>query len=269
MAKALTTEGEVFRALARRFEPPAYATLRGVANATGGRKIRTVDALVMSLWPSRGLTLEGVEIKVSRSDWLREMKDPAKQEPVIKYCDRFWLAVGSADIVRDGELPRTWGLLVPGRGGKLKVATQAPDLDPVPMTRSFLASILRRAHEVSEGGDVRADIRAEEQAKVEAKMESLRAAAAPPDTQRKLDRLTHLEAQIERFERVAGLRFDRWSDNLVDQAARVVHAQRFVERRLAQVDRRLDSVIAALQGAAIELKKLHAEAASTESDGDR
>lgn len=158
----ITTEAGVFAALARRFCAPEWACFRGVADATGAGHRRTVDALLMNMYPSRGLTIEGVEIKVSRGDWLRELKKPSKQETVFRYCDRFWLAVGDPAIVRDGELPATWGLLVPGRGGKMKIATRAPELSPEPITKPFMAAILRRA---SEGHDkLRREVRVEVEA---------------------------------------------------------------------------------------------------------
>lgn len=145
-AVAFATEAQVCAAIRELFPLPAYALLPGVADATGTMRGRTIDALVMSCWPSRGLRLYGVEIKVSRSDWLRELKDPAKAESVCRFCDCFYLAVGSDEIVKDGELPPTWGLLAP-KGGKLAVKVPAPALDPTPMSRPFLAAILRAASE--------------------------------------------------------------------------------------------------------------------------
>ena len=98
----------------------------------------------MGLWPSRGLHLHGFEIKVSRSDWLRELKSPAKADKMFRYFDRWWLAVADKDIVRNGELPETWGLLVMD-----KIVKTAPELEAAPMTREFLAAIMRRVGENS------------------------------------------------------------------------------------------------------------------------
>ena len=111
---------EIHAALRDRYKPPEYAFLEEVRNDAGFDASRSCDAIAMSLWPSRGLDLQGFEIKASRSDWLRELKDPAKAEAVCKFCDFWWLAVGDAGIVLDGELPVSWGLLVP-RGDKLVV----------------------------------------------------------------------------------------------------------------------------------------------------
>lgn len=76
------TAGDVMVALAHRYPAPGYALLPQVANGTGYAASRHCDAIALSLWPSRGIRLHGFEIKVARSDWLRELKDPAKAEAI-------------------------------------------------------------------------------------------------------------------------------------------------------------------------------------------
>ena len=136
----------VHSAIAKRFSPPEYATFFEVGDATGGRHTRWADAVAMGIWPSRGLELQGFEVKVSRADWLREKADPTKSAPVQRFMDRWWVAVADEKIVQDGELPTTWGLMVL-QGGKLVTKVKAPDLTPEPVTRSFLAALLRRSTE--------------------------------------------------------------------------------------------------------------------------
>ena len=74
------------------FAGPAWAVLHEVPNATGAGKVRTADAIAISLWPSRGLEIHGLEIKVSRSDWRRELKQPEKSVPIQRYCHRCGLS---------------------------------------------------------------------------------------------------------------------------------------------------------------------------------
>ena len=130
---------------------PAWAFVPMVRNAAGFNATRTMDALAMSLWPSRGLELHGHEIKVSRADWLRELKDPSKAEVFARLVDRWWLVVSDASIVKAGELPPTWGLMVAtGRG--LVVRVQAPALESTgaSTSRTFLAALLRAAVRTAE-----------------------------------------------------------------------------------------------------------------------
>lgn len=139
------TEAGLIGKLRKKFAPPAYAFLSHVGDATGGRHTRTIDAVVMSLWPSRGLWLHGLEIKVSRGDWLREMKNPGKAEPIVRRMDHFSI-VAPDGVVHPGELPKTWGHLMP-YGAGLREVVKAPKLDAAPLDRPFLAAIMRRVFE--------------------------------------------------------------------------------------------------------------------------
>lgn len=137
----------VLEHLRRRYVPPEHALFTEVGNATGFGTTRHIDALAMGLWPSSGMLVEGIEIKVSRSDWLRERKQPAKAAEIACYCDRFWLCVSEAKIVRAGELPEGWGLLVvTDEPIGVRVHVPAAPLSPPPLSRSFIAAIARAAH---------------------------------------------------------------------------------------------------------------------------
>jgi hypothetical protein len=140
------TTAQINAALREYFKDPEYYLLFEVANgtgATGGRR-RFADALVMSVWPSRGLHLIGCEIKASRQDWLKEKQNPAKAESIARFCDFWHLVVGSCEIVKEEEIPANWGLLAP-KNGKLSIVKQAAPLQPEPISRVFLASIFRAA----------------------------------------------------------------------------------------------------------------------------
>lgn len=87
-----------------------FAFMRQVRNDAGFDASRTFDAVAVHLWPSRGFVVEVIEVKVSRSDWLRELRDPAKAEAAHVVGDRFIIAA-PAGIVKHEELPPGWGLL--------------------------------------------------------------------------------------------------------------------------------------------------------------
>lgn len=132
-------------ALRERYCKPEWAIFFEVSNGTGARGHRYADAVAMNLYPSRGLEIHGFEIKTYRSDWLRELKNPEKAEPVFKYCDRWWI-VSEKGLVKPGELPPTWGL-IEHDNGKLRQDTAAPKLTPTPINLTFAAALLRRAGE--------------------------------------------------------------------------------------------------------------------------
>lgn len=131
-----------------RFCAPKWALCFEVQDATGMRATRSADAIAMSLWPSLGLELWGFEFKSSRADWLRELKDPSKAATFKRYCDRWFLVTTAREIVRPGELPDGWGWLVV-KGGKMSTISKAAKLEPQPVTRAFLAALLRRANEAA------------------------------------------------------------------------------------------------------------------------
>lgn len=146
VAAVYPTNAEKIRGLlSKRYCGPEWAIFFEVASATGAGPQRYADAIAMNLWPSRGLAIHGMEIKISRGDWQTELKKPAKAEAMARNCDYWWI-VAAKGVVRDGELPPTWGLMeVDGRGLVVKVA--APALDKPELTRTFMASLIRRAGE--------------------------------------------------------------------------------------------------------------------------
>lgn len=143
--KAPLTSADVRAAISGQFgrDGGRYAVLFEVRNGTAWRGNRSVDAVVMSLWPSLGMELWGMEIKTSRSDWLREHKSPAKASEVFDYFDRWWL-VAPAEIVRDGELPEPWGWFVPENGRLSRVREAAKNTNTKSVDRHFLGALLRR-----------------------------------------------------------------------------------------------------------------------------
>ncbi len=130
--------------VAARFAAPEWCTLFELAIGNGRR---FVDAIAFNLWGSRGYELHGFEMKVSRGDWLRELKNPAKAEDWYRWCDRWWL-VAPKGVVEPGELPATWGHLEV-RGSRLVTAVKAPALSPNGFPREvasrLVTKILQRA----------------------------------------------------------------------------------------------------------------------------
>jgi hypothetical protein len=84
--------------------------------------------------------MHGHEVKVSRSDWLTELRDPTKAERIKRYCNFWWLVVSDASIVKPSELPEDWGLMVK-TGNGLRTKIKAPELDTEPLTLDFIAGL--------------------------------------------------------------------------------------------------------------------------------
>lgn len=135
---------EVYAALAATYCPPEWALIPDVASGTGASARRRADAIAMNLWPSRGLEVRGFEIKVSRSDLGRELKQPEKAETISRYCHTWWIAA-PAGLVNQDALPLGWGLVeVNGKGVRTKRAA-LPREDVAQPTRHFTAALIRAA----------------------------------------------------------------------------------------------------------------------------
>ena len=129
-----------------RYPSDRYALLEQVRDGPGFSATGSGDLMAVGLWPSRGCEVEGFEIKTSRADWLRELKAPEKAENLYAFCDRWWLVIPSSnDVLREGELPPTWGCIEAHGKEKLRASVAAPKLTPQPIDRYFLAAILKRA----------------------------------------------------------------------------------------------------------------------------
>lgn len=138
------TAADVRAAMCARYPGESHAICYEVARSTGHAANRHLDMIVMDLWPSRGLALHGIEIKVSRGDLLRELKDPAKADEIGRYCDFFWIAAPKG-VAKPDELPLAWGLIEVTDTATSRVVKQAQRIDAAPIDRSFLAAMLRGA----------------------------------------------------------------------------------------------------------------------------
>ncbi|AMS02815.1 DNA repair protein [Gordonia phage Yeezy] len=116
---------------------------------SSGYKLRRIaDFIAADRYPGipygSKLAFHGHEVKVSRSDWLTELRAPDKAEAFKRYMHHWWLVVPSADIVREGELPEGWGLLVRS-GTRLRAKVQAPRLTPEPMPEDLVMCLMGAA----------------------------------------------------------------------------------------------------------------------------
>ena len=247
-APAKATEAEVVELLRQRYcqdagNGPAAVLFPQVRNAAGFDATRTADALVMQLWPSRGLHLEGFEVKCSRSDVLKELRQPEKAEAIARYCEKWWLVLADSSHIKDGELPDEWGLMVrTAKGDKLHTVKAAPlRRVPAELPKTFLAALLRQAD--------RELHRPTEQALKTARDEGFEAGVrSAGHASRELE---HLRAKVKAFEDATGLRVNTWDERLHEQAA--------VVRLLLGDGRAWDGVMARLDRLAKAAGELHSD----------
>lgn len=109
-----------------------------------GNSGRRADAVYLGLWQSRGAgDIDVCELKTSRSDWRRELDNPAKAEAWWPYSSRFWVVAPSTDVVPAEELPDGWGLMVPQPRGRRFKAVVKPAVREPKLTMSLLLTLLK------------------------------------------------------------------------------------------------------------------------------
>lgn len=192
--------------------------LEQIRNRAGFEATRTCDAMLIGLWPSRGLMFEGFELKTSRADWQRELADPSKAEAFYCMVDRWWLVVSDPAIVRGGELPETWGLLGKStgvKGSKLRVIKQAENLaGSRAMGRSEIVAMLKAAE--SEGYRS-ASLAADQQLSRERELADSLSRKTLVD-----EKLAALREDVDAFEAAVGVPLSQgWYRKDAEHAARV------------------------------------------------
>jgi len=135
--------------LQKRFPPNEYALMQEVSDAAGFHRSRSADFIAVNLWPSRGLAINGIELKSFRSDWLSELKKPQKAENIFQYCDYFWLLTSDDNVAKIEEIPISWGWMTI-KNEKVFVKKEAPKLEPKQVSRHFMCSMLKRAVDKTE-----------------------------------------------------------------------------------------------------------------------
>ncbi|WP_065089640.1 hypothetical protein [Acidihalobacter prosperus] len=206
---------EVKAALRARFCAPEWGIFFEVADGTGANQRRWADAVSINLWPSRGLEIHGFEVKVSRSDWIRELKNPEKSEPVQRYCDRWWI-VAPEGVIREGELPPTWGQYEVQKGDALRQVAAAPKLESKPVTREFVAAMLRRASGIDEN-EVRAAVRAEVE-----KQRANDRTTIEREIKLRTQKYERVMDHIATIERIAGVKLTEFTDS--EEIGRAIRA---------------------------------------------
>lgn len=193
--------------LEKRFPPREYALLQEVRDKAGFYASRSADGIAMNLWPSRGLEIEGIEVKSYRGDWLSELKKPDKAENIFKYCDRWWLVAAEEHVAKLEEIPKTWGWMCV-KGNRLHTMKEAPKLTPVPPDKHFVAAMLKRATKGMIPIESISDKLEEAMKAAEERAEKNRDWQYQ-ELKKKVD---GLEKLISGFEEASGIKFDRWDD---------------------------------------------------------
>jgi hypothetical protein len=234
---------------------------------------RRADLVRVGMWASRGTGIDVHEIKTSRSDWLRELDDPAKAEAWWPYSNRFWV-VTPPGTVHDGELPEGWGLMeLPATGRRFKVRVTAVTRKDIILTVPLLIELLRRAdnQRLAEIDRLR-DQHRNDLYKVDQEWRARKAESDLPPGLRARLRL------LEQVEALTGLRLDEYGDPHQDQPQEMTPAELAliltdaashvtVQRRARDLARRQKDLRAAAAAVIRHLDQAPRETADPTQDG--
>ncbi len=139
--------GQIVHLLRERYPAKdGWACFAELSDGTGFQKRGSADFVAVSTWPSKGYRAIGFEIKVSRGDFLRELKQPEKRKHLEEVCAECWF-VAPAGLLKTEEIPDGWGLLEVLNGAeedKLRAKAQPRQREPKPWPMTFMAAIARR-----------------------------------------------------------------------------------------------------------------------------
>lgn len=199
---------DVWALLNKKFPASEYALMQEVSDASGHYRSNSADYIAVNLWPSRGHTVTGIELKRSRNDWQRELKRPDKAENIMQYCDYFWLLTTDETIAKIEEIPDTWGWMNI-KGATIKIMKQAPKLEPKIIGRSFMCAMLKRACDKS--NFVHKDSIAD---RIEAASQ-IKYDNALRDNKHRAEQHIELTAKVREFEQYTGLNISKssWRGN--------------------------------------------------------
>ena len=149
------TAGDVYEALERKYSDP-WLILPEVRYATGYKNYGTqggtvdyrdiekrIDAFAIHPWPSQNWKTIAFEIKVSRSDFLNELKQPEKRAPWYRWAQEFYFVLANGVVKSESEIPEECGYMIVWESGIVQVKRKAPVREVEQPTWSFLASCLR------------------------------------------------------------------------------------------------------------------------------
>lgn len=142
MAEERVKTHQVISALRNRYDTSkgAWVHASEVSNQTGFDANRRCDFMAVGCWKSVGLELHGMEVKVNRNDWQKEMQDITKAEAFAQHCHRWWLVFANK-CAKLEEVPLDWGVME-YTGTGLKVRRQPTKRTP-DLHWPFLVSLLR------------------------------------------------------------------------------------------------------------------------------
>lgn len=108
-------------------------------------KYREVDAYTLGLWHSTNFRAIAYEVKVSRSDFRREVNHPPKRQVALTHSHQYYFVVPRG-LVHFSEVPEECGFKEVDSAGRLYTVLDAPFRPTPNPTWSFVATLARKVY---------------------------------------------------------------------------------------------------------------------------
>lgn len=149
----------IIKSLKASFSHPKYLSLSEARIGTGFGKEneQRIDFWAMSSYPSENFLKYSFEVKTSRSDFLREIKNPDKRKWAMRYSNHYIFAA-PANMLKPDEIPLECGLweFCQNEGSALlqiKKTVPSPYRESMRPNWSFIAAVMRREQEIMSNAD--------------------------------------------------------------------------------------------------------------------
>ena len=127
-------------------DPKEWAAFKEMKMGAGLDKdvMQRFDVYAINYYRSKRYMTRCFEIKVSRSDFLSEMKKPLKRRAAVRLSNEMYF-VAPKGLIKIEEIPVECGLLEVEENGNIIQTVPAPFRDIMPLPNSLIAAISRRA----------------------------------------------------------------------------------------------------------------------------
>lgn len=154
------TSADIIKALRKRHGNREWAFFPELRVGTGYQTRRLakqginpeqrLDAFAFNLYPSKKHMRITYEIKVSRSDFLHELKNPMKRKQGLELSNEFYF-VTPVGLVKPEEIPTECGLIEVYDNLNSRIKVRAPRRKGTEPSWNFIASIARRVQKDEQG----------------------------------------------------------------------------------------------------------------------
>ena len=148
------TSDDIRKSIRKKFrDSRRYAVVDEVGVCTGFTETwdspRRIDMMVLDCFRCNDFYIEGIEIKISKSDLKRELNEPEKHEVFFQSIDGYTIAAPTELLKEMKDLiPKEWGLLGINEATFEARYIRRPDnltdwIDRKTVDRGFFASVVR------------------------------------------------------------------------------------------------------------------------------